>query len=44
VVFDATTEQIHAASRSRLTGLLVDLMAFEKLSGTPEGAPTAPAR
>jgi hypothetical protein len=44
VVFDATTEQIHAASRSRLTGLLVDLMALEKLGGTSEGAATAPTR
>jgi hypothetical protein len=44
VVFDATTEQIHLASRSRLTGLLVDLMAFEKAGGTPQALPAAPAR
>ena len=31
VVFDGTPEQIHAASRTRVTGLIVDLMLVEKL-------------
>ncbi len=34
VVFDGTAEQIHAASRARLTGLAMDLMLLERLSGT----------
>jgi hypothetical protein len=40
VVFDATTEQIHAASRSRLTKLVVDLMLLESLGGTRQGQPS----
>jgi len=35
VVFDGTTEQIHAASRTRLSGLIVDVMLLESLSRTP---------
>jgi hypothetical protein len=31
VVFDGTPEQIHAASRTRVTGLIVDMMLLEKL-------------
>ena len=37
VVFDGTAEQIHAASRTRLTSLIVDAMLVEGLSRTPEG-------
>jgi hypothetical protein len=44
VVFNATTEQIHAASRSRLTGLMVDLAVLNSLGGTPQGQTPAPAR
>jgi hypothetical protein len=32
VVFDGTAEQIHAASRSRLTGLIMDAMLLDSLS------------
>jgi hypothetical protein len=32
VVFNGTTEQIHAASRTRISGLIVDLMLLESLS------------
>jgi hypothetical protein len=32
VVFDGTAERIHAASRSRLTGLIMDAMMLESLS------------
>jgi hypothetical protein len=32
VVFDGTAEQIHAASRARLTGLIMDAMMLESLS------------
>jgi hypothetical protein len=31
VVFDGTTEQIHAASRTRITGLIMDAMLLESL-------------
>ena len=37
VVFDGTAEQIHAASRTRLTGLIMDLMLLESLKQTREG-------
>jgi len=37
VVFDGTAEQIHAASRTRLTGLIMDLMLLESLRQTREG-------
>ena len=33
VVFDGTAEQIHAASRSRLSGLIMDVMLLESLGG-----------
>jgi len=33
VVFDGTAEQIHAASRTRLSGLIVDAMLLESLGG-----------
>jgi hypothetical protein len=32
VVFDGTAEQIHAASRTRLSGLIMDAMLLESLS------------
>jgi hypothetical protein len=32
VVFDGTPEQIHAASRTRVTGLIMDVMLIESLS------------
>jgi hypothetical protein len=32
VVFDGTAEQIHAVSRSRISGLIVDVMLIESLS------------
>jgi hypothetical protein len=34
VVFDGTPEQIHAASRTRITGLIMDVMLIENLSRT----------
>jgi hypothetical protein len=34
VVFSGTTEQIHAASRTRLTGLILDVMMLESLGRT----------
>jgi hypothetical protein len=37
VVFDGSTEQIHAASRARITGLIMDAMLLENLSRTREG-------
>jgi hypothetical protein len=38
VVFNRTTEQVHAASRTRVTGLIVDAMLLESLSRTRAGA------
>jgi hypothetical protein len=32
VVFDGTPEQIHAASRTRISGLIMDVMLLENLS------------
>ena len=32
VMFDGTTEQIHAASRTRISGLIMDAMLIESLS------------
>jgi hypothetical protein len=37
VVFDVKPEQIHAASRTRLSGVILDMMVLESLSGTREG-------
>jgi hypothetical protein len=37
VVFDGTPEQIHAASRTRLSGLIMDLMLIQSLGGAIEG-------
>ncbi len=44
VVFDGTAEQIHAASRTRLSGLMMDVMLLESASRTQDGQPSAPAR
>ena len=38
VVFDGTPEQIHAASRTRLSGLIMDVMLLESLSRARRGA------
>ena len=35
VVFDGTPEQIHAASRTRISGLIMDVMLLESLSRLP---------
>jgi hypothetical protein len=35
VVFDGTPEQIHAASRTRISGLIMDVMLIESLGRTP---------
>ena len=40
VVFDGTVERIHAASRARLSGLIMDVMLLESLSGTLEPSGT----
>jgi hypothetical protein len=37
VVFDASPERIHAASRARLSGVVMDVMLLESLSRTREG-------
>lgn len=37
VVFDGTSEQIHAASRTRVTGLIVDVMLLESLGRATVG-------
>ena len=37
VVFNGTTEQIHAASRTRLSGLIMDMMLLESLSRARTG-------
>jgi hypothetical protein len=36
VVFDGTPEQIHAASRTRISGLIMDVMLLQSL-GPPSG-------
>ena len=36
VVFDGTAERIHAASRARISGLIMDAMLLESLSGARE--------
>jgi hypothetical protein len=41
VVFDVKPEQIHAASRTRLSGVILDMMVLESLSGTREGLQSA---
>jgi hypothetical protein len=37
VVFNGTPEQIHGASRTRITGLIMDVMLFENLTRATEG-------
>jgi hypothetical protein len=37
VVFDGTAEQIHAASRTRLSGLIMDVMLLQSLGQAREG-------
>lgn len=37
IVFDGSAEQIHAASRARITGLIMDAMLLERLSAASEG-------
>jgi hypothetical protein len=44
VVFDGGAEQIRAASRTRLTGLIMDVMLLESLGRAPEGPPSATER
>lgn len=44
VVFDGSAEQIHAASRTRITGLIMDVMLLERLSQTQEGQASDGAR
>jgi hypothetical protein len=44
MVFDGTAEQIHAASRTRLSGVMMDVMLLESVSRAREGQPPAPAR
>jgi len=43
VVFDGTAERIHAASRTRLSGLIMDVMLLESLSRAREGLQTPTA-
>ncbi len=43
-VFDGSTEQIHAASRTRLSGLLMDMMLLQNLGRTSTGTPAATLR
>ena len=38
VVFDGKPDQIHAASRTRLSGVIIDVMMLESLSRTRDGA------
>jgi hypothetical protein len=44
VVFDGTAEQIHAASRTRLSGVMMDLMLLDNVSRTRERLQSTPAR
>jgi hypothetical protein len=37
VVFDGTPEQIHGASRTRISGLIMDMMLFESLGRAMQG-------
>jgi hypothetical protein len=41
VVFDGTPEQIHAASRARISGLIMDVMLIESLSRATQAQPPA---
>jgi ferric-dicitrate binding protein FerR (iron transport regulator) len=42
VVFDGTPEQIHAASRTRISGLIMDLMLLENFGKTTAGQQSEP--
>jgi hypothetical protein len=42
VVFDGTSEQIHAASRTRISGLIMDLMMLENLGKPSAGQQSEP--
>jgi hypothetical protein len=44
VVFDGSAERIHAASRARLSGLIMDVMLLESLSGTRDRLESETAR
>jgi hypothetical protein len=44
VVVGGKADQIHAASRTRLTGLIMDVMLLESLSGAPGEQPAATVR
>jgi hypothetical protein len=44
VVVDGKADQIHAASRTRLTGLIMDVMLLESLSQAPGEQPAATVR
>jgi len=44
VVFDGKPEQIHAASRTRVSGAIIDAMLLESLSRTVTGLPPESAR
>jgi hypothetical protein len=37
VVFDGSADQIHAASRTRISGLIMDLMLIESLGQAIQG-------
>jgi hypothetical protein len=41
VVFDGTREQIHAASRTRVTGLIMNLLLLQGFNQAPTGQPSA---
>jgi hypothetical protein len=40
VVFDATAERIHAASRARISGLIMDMMLLQSLGGATQQSGT----
>ncbi|HEX6008229.1 MAG TPA: hypothetical protein VFY80_09710, partial [Burkholderiales bacterium] len=40
VVFDGTADRIHAASRARISGLIMDAMLLESLSGSSQQSGT----
>jgi len=41
VVFDGTPEQIHAASRNRISGMIMDAMLLQTLGQATLGQPSA---
>jgi ferric-dicitrate binding protein FerR (iron transport regulator) len=44
VVFDGAPEQIHAASRTRISGLILDLMLIERLGQATQGQQSVPSQ